>query len=133
LELSVVGRQGAHGIVASKRFRLNGVPKRASDVFGAVTAVLFTTDDMELVKGSPAGRRRFLDVMLSQVDRAYTRALSRYNKVVTQRNALLKQIQERSAKPDELSYWDDEMATEAAPLLTARPAAVVHVAGPAAA
>src|SRR5207248_1407862 len=45
VELSVVGREGAHGIVASKRFRLNGVPKRAADVFGAVTAVLFTTDD----------------------------------------------------------------------------------------
>ena len=89
VELNIVGREGAHGIVASKRFRLNGVPKRAADVFGAVTAVLFTTDDMDLVKGAPAGRRRFLDVMLSQTDRAYTRALSRYNKVVTQRNVLL--------------------------------------------
>jgi DNA replication and repair protein RecF len=131
VELNIVGRPrtgAAHGIVASKRFRLNGVARRAADVFGAVTAVLFTTDDMDLVKGAPAGRRRFLDVMLSQTDRAYTRALSRYNKVVTQRNALLKQIQERSAAgPAELSYWDEEMAKEAATLLTARAAAVLHV------
>ncbi len=128
IELSVVGKEGAHGLIASKRFRLNGVAKRAADVIGAVTAVLFTTDDMDLVKGAPAGRRRYLDVMLSQTDRAYTRAVSRYNKVVSQRNALLKKIQERSAKPDELSYWDEEMSKDAATLLTARAAAVLHVA-----
>ncbi|TAK72872.1 MAG: DNA replication/repair protein RecF [Dehalococcoidia bacterium] len=125
VELAVIGREGAHGnLVASKRLKLNGVPRRAADVVGAITAVLFTTDDMELVKGSPSGRRRYLDVMLSQVDRAYLRALPRYTKLVTQRNALLKRIQDGAAGHDELAYWDEELARDGATLLVARNAAV---------
>ena len=113
VEVAVIGRPGAKptargGLVASKRFKLNGVPKRASDVVGAITAVLFTTDDMELVKGAPSGRRRYLDVMLSQVDHHYLRALQRYTKVITQRNALLKRIQDGAARPAELAYWDGD-------------------------
>jgi DNA replication and repair protein RecF len=125
VELAVIGRAGAHGnLVASKRLKLNGVGRRAVDVVGAITAVLFTTDDMELVKGSPSGRRRYLDVMLSQVDRAYSRALPRYMKVVAQRNALLKRIQDGAARRDELAYWDEELARDGATLLSARAGAV---------
>ncbi len=129
VELTVVGRAGAHGkLNASKRFKLNGVARRASDVIGAITAVLFTTDDMELVKGSPSGRRRYLDVMLSQIDHRYLRALQRYTKVVTQRNALLKRIQDAAATRDELPYWDEELARDGATLLTARAVAVDELA-----
>ncbi len=139
VELTVAGREpyGPHGgprgaLAASKRYKLNGVPKRASDVVGAITAVLFTTDDMELVKGAPAGRRRYLDVMLSQVDRAYLRALQRYTKVVTQRNALLRRIQDGAARADELAYWDEQLAGDGALLLVARAQAVAGLAGHAA-
>ncbi len=129
VEVIVAGRAGARGgIAASKRFKLNGVPKRASDVIGAITAVLFTTDDMELVKGSPSGRRRYLDVMLSQVDRAYLRALQRYTKVVAQRNALLKRVQDGASRRDELTYWDEELARDGAILLVARAQAVAELA-----
>jgi DNA replication and repair protein RecF len=129
VELVLAGREGARGnLLATKRYRLNGVPKRASDVVGAITAVLFTTDDMELVKGSPGGRRRYLDVMLSQVDRAYLRALQRYGKVVTQRNALLKRIQEGAARHDELAYWDEQLAGDGAALFVARAGAVAQLA-----
>jgi DNA replication and repair protein RecF len=133
VELTVIGRPGAQGkLVASKRFKLNGVAKRLADVTGAILAVLFTTDDMELVNGAPAGRRRYLDVMLSQVDRAYARALQRYGKLVTQRSALLRRIQEGDASRDELPYWDDELAGEGATLLAARARAVLEIAGDAA-
>jgi len=133
VELVFSGRAGARGnLLASKRYRLNGVPKRASDVVGAITAVLFTTDDMELVKGSPGGRRRYLDVMLSQVDRAYLRALQRYGKVVTQRNALLRRIQEGAASPGELAYWDEQLAGDGAVLFVARAGAVLRLASHAA-
>ena len=129
VEVAVAGREGARGgLVASKRFKLNGVPRRASDVIGAITAVLFTTDDMELVKGSPSGRRRYLDVMLSQVDRPYLRALQRYTKVVTQRNALLKRVQEGASRRDELTYWDEELARDGATLLVTRARAVAELA-----
>ena len=138
VEVAVIGRPGAkptarRGLVASKRFKLNGVPKRASDVVGAITAVLFTTDDMELVKGAPSGRRRYLDVMLSQVDHHYLRALQRYTKVITQRNALLKRIQDGAARPAELAYWDEELSRDGAAILTTRAAAVAQLAGDAAA
>ncbi len=125
VEVLVSGREGAHGgLVALKRFKLNGVAKRASDVIGAITAVLFTTDDMDLIRGAPSGRRRYLDVMLSQADRPYLRALQRYTKVVTQRNALLKRIQDGSSRDDELTYWDDELARDGAVLLATRARAV---------
>ena len=127
VELTIVGREGARGLVASKRYKLNGIARRSFDVAGNITAVLFTTDDMELVKGAPSDRRRYLDVMLSQVDRAYNRALSRYGKVVTQRNALLKRIREGASRPDELAYWDEQLAAEGSVLLSARAIAVAEV------
>jgi len=129
VEVTIVGRPGAQGrLVASKRFKLNGVARRGTDVAGTILAVLFTTDDMELVKGSPGGRRRYLDIMLTQADRAYARALSKYGKVVTQRNALLKRIQEGDAKADELEYWDGELAADAAYIAVERARAVEQIA-----
>ena len=128
VELAIMGKTGVRGnLVGTKRFKLNGVAKRGSDVVGAILAVMFTTDDMELVKGAPAGRRRLLDVMLTQADRRYARALSKYNKLVTQRNALLKRIQEGSAKKGELDYWDDELSREGATLVSVRAAALAQV------
>ncbi|MEX2245626.1 MAG: DNA replication/repair protein RecF [Dehalococcoidia bacterium] len=125
VELTVAGKTGVRGnLLGAKRFKLNGVARRAADVTGAILAVLFTTDDMDLVKGGPAGRRRYLDVMLAQVDRPYARALQQYTKLVTQRNALLKRIQERSARPSELSYWDTELSTHGGTLLLLRAQAV---------
>ena len=130
VEVTIAGRAGAHGnLIASKRFKLNGVPKRASDVVGAILAVLFTTDDMELVKGAPSGRRRYLDVMLSQADHRYLRALQRYTKVVAQRNALLKRIGEGPvAAATELAYWDEEMARDGAAILAGRAVALRQIA-----
>ena len=66
--------------------------------------------------------------MLSQIDHHYLRALQRYTKVITQRNALLKRIQEGSAQPAELAYWDEELARDGAAILTARAAAVAQLA-----
>ena len=128
VELSIAGRTGARGnLVGTKKFKLNGVARRGSDVVGAILAVTFTTDDMELVKGAPSGRRRLLDMMLTQADRRYARALSKYNKLVTQRNALLKKINEGSAKRNELAYWDDELSREGATLVSMRASALTQV------
>jgi DNA replication and repair protein RecF len=128
VELTVVGREGANGLVASKRFKVNGVAKRGTDAAGQIKAVLFTTDDMDLVRGSPGGRRRFIDVMLTQADHRYGRTLSKYNKLVSQRNALLKRIQEGDAKREELDYWDDELSQEGATIAVERAKAVGELA-----
>ncbi len=127
LELIVAARppgRDPNRIPASKRLRVNGIARRLTDGVGQLMAVLFTTDDIELVTGAPAGRRRFLDVMLSQLDRSYARSLSQYNKVAAQRNALLRRIQDGDAKPGELSYWDGELAGAGAVLVGQRALAV---------
>jgi DNA replication and repair protein RecF len=110
-----------------KEMRLNGVKKRALDVVGQLNAVLFLPEDIELVTGSPSVRRRYLDATLCQIDPAYCRALAQYNKVLTQRNALLKQLAERGgdAAPhkrdeDQLLYWDQQLTEQGAMLIVRR-------------
>ncbi len=103
-----------------KDIRLNGVKKRAMDVIGKLTTVMFLPEDIELVTGPPATRRRYLDSALCQIDPVYCRALSRYNKILTQRNALLKELYKRNGKSDQLLYWDEQLAHEGAILVSAR-------------
>jgi DNA replication and repair protein RecF len=131
LEVIIAGRPkggGVERVPASKRLRVNGVAKRQADMAGQLTAVLFTTEDMELIGGPPAGRRRFLDVMLSQLDADYARTLQRYGKVITQRNALLRRIQEGAAGADELDYWDEELARDGASIMRERAGAIGSIA-----
>ena len=109
LEVAVVGR-GGEGQRAGKRVRVNGLAKRTSDAVGELAAVLFTTQDIEVVAGPPILRRRYLDMMASQVDRGYLRAMQRYQRVLQQRNGLLKRIQAREAAPSELGFWNQELA-----------------------
>ncbi len=128
VEIAIVGRPGARGLVASKRLKVNGVARRQADVTGQINAVLFTTDDIALITGSPSERRRYLDLMLTQTDRAYTAALSRYGKVLVRRNALLRGIQEGLSQADELFFWDEELAKDGATLACARARAVAAIA-----
>jgi DNA replication and repair protein RecF len=97
-----------------KQIRINGVSKRAMDLLGHLNVVLFLPQDIELVSGSPSGRRRYLDVTLCQIDPAYCRHLSHYNQIVTQRNALLRDLRERSGDPGQLAFWDGKMADHGA-------------------
>ncbi|MGC9359540.1 MAG: DNA replication/repair protein RecF [Anaerolineae bacterium] len=107
-----------------KQLRVNGVRRRAMDVLGQANAVLFMPQDIDLVTGSPSIRRRYLDGTLCQVDNAYCRTLSKYNRAVSQRNALLKRIRERQARPNELSYWDQQVVTLGAHVLARRRSAM---------
>lgn len=109
LEVAVVGRGGDRQR-AGKRVRINGLAKRTSDAVGELAAVLFTTLDIEVVAGPPILRRRYLDMMASQVDRGYLRAMQRYQRVLQQRNGLLKRIQSREASSTELGFWNQELA-----------------------
>lgn len=93
-----------------RRFRLNGVDKRAIDLLGQINVVLFLPQDIDLVAGSPALRRRYLDVTLCQVDASYCRHLQQYNRVLVQRNHLLRRLRERRDDPAQLAYWDEQLA-----------------------
>ncbi len=127
LEVAVVGRTTDPQHRAGKRVRVNGVPKRASDAVGQLTSVLFTTLDIEIVAGPPLLRRRYLDMMISQVDRGYLRAMQKYAKVLQQRNSLLKRIQAREASASELTFWDQELAHAGGIIMKARSEALGHV------
>lgn len=127
VEVSIVGQVVAAGVPpqrAARRFRVNGVARRASDLIGRLRVVLFVADDLTIIDGPPAHRRRYLDITLSQLDPAYVRALQRYARVLEQRNSLLKRLQERRGKPDELDFWDGELAESGAVILAARAEAV---------
>jgi DNA replication and repair protein RecF len=107
-----------------KEMRLNGVRKRALDLVGQLNAVLFLPEDIELITGAPATRRRYLDITLCQIDPLYCRALTQYNQVLTQRNALLKQLAERRRGEDQLAFWDEQLADYGATLIVTRRAAL---------
>ncbi|MBA3276794.1 MAG: DNA replication and repair protein RecF [Chloroflexia bacterium] len=101
--------------VVRKQFLLGGEHVRAHDFVGAVKCVLFSPEDVLLVSGAPSERRRQIDILISQFDRSYLRALSQYGRVLAQRNQLLKRFaRERRGARDpgavnEISFWDEEI------------------------
>jgi DNA replication and repair protein RecF len=105
---------------AGKRFRVNGIPRRAIDLIGNLRAVLFTAEDMAIVTGSPSDRRRYLDLSITQLDRRYYAASQRYARILQQRNAGLKRVKEGLASVDELAFWDDSLAREGAVIVSFR-------------
>ncbi len=119
LELRV-GLDCREGSSTSKQVRVNGAPKRTSDLVGMMGAVLFAAEDIELVSGPPSGRRRYLDVLLAQVSRRYVQTLSRYHRVLAQRNTLLRAMREGRAREEELAFWDDALVKEGAVVLSER-------------
>ena len=128
LEVTVVARPGPQGPIGTKTVKVNGVAKRISDAVGRLTAVLFTAEDMEMITGPPSDRRRFLDIALAQVEPAYSSARSRFERVLTQRNHLLKRIREGEAKHDELEFWDEGLARDGGFILQRRATALEQLA-----
>jgi DNA replication and repair protein RecF len=110
-----------------KRFRVNGVAQaRISDILGKINVVLFSPEDIVLVKGTAAHRRRFLDMELSQVSPVYLNALQQYRQVMRQRNELL-----RAAMPDgaQLDAWDAQLIRYGTVLTQERDLFVSRLAG----
>lgn len=109
-----------------KSIRLNGRSARAMDAVGSLNAVLFSPEDIDLISGSPGGRRRYLDLTISQFDAQYLRALSRYSRVLEQRNSLLKSLagagvgaRSRTAG-EQLGFWDAELIAHGAAVVGRR-------------
>jgi DNA replication and repair protein RecF len=115
---------GALGPVVRKQVRINGVAKRGLDLIGRLRVVLFLPEDISLVTGAPGERRRYLDIALCQVDPAYCRALTDYNRVLAQRNALLKRLRDEGGDPGQLAFWDQQMAERGGQVLGRRAVAV---------
>ena len=107
-----------------KVIRVNGAPRRAADLVGEFNAVLFSAQDLELVYGAPTLRRRYLDVLISQHDRPYLRALQRYQRALTQRNHLLRAIRNGWSSQAELGPWDDRLAQDGGYIVATRIGAI---------
>lgn len=103
-----------------KEALLNGVKRRMRELAGAFNAVLFVPQDMRVPEGTPGERRRHLDAVLSQADPTYAKALAEYSRVLSQRNALLKQLLDRNAQEDQLEFWDHRLADLGATLIRTR-------------
>jgi DNA replication and repair protein RecF len=118
---------------SKKQVLLNGVKKRLRDLFGVFNAVLFLPQDLRILEGPPTERRRYLDNVLMQADPNYARTLAEYSRVITQRNALLKQIASNSASEKQLEFWDDQLGKLAAFLVHQRALTLIelqHLAAP---
>ncbi len=112
----------ANGSTASygKRVRINGVVQRALDLVGHLRVVLFLPEDIELVNGAPALRRRYLDIALCQMEPDYCRTLSTYNQALQQRNALLRHLRERGGSSQQMAFWDERIIQLGAHLIQRR-------------
>lgn len=103
-----------------KEALLDGVKHKVSAMLGRFNAVLFLPHMLQIIEGAPEIRRRYLDMTISQVVPRYPQALSRYRKALTQRNALLKALGERSADVSQLDYWDAQLTEAGAHIIQAR-------------
>jgi len=127
LEIVILPQRGPEGSRVHKQIMVNGVRQRALDLVGQVGVVLFRPEDLGLIDGPPSGRRRYLDVTLCQLDASYLRALQRYNRVLLQRNHLLRQLRERPRSWEELRFWDEHLVREGAFLILRRNEAIVKL------
>lgn len=97
-------------IEEKKKFFINGIPtKRTSDILGKNYIVLFTPEDITILKNEPSKRRRFLNIMISQLRPIYVHLLNQYNKVLEQRNIYLKQIKYEGKTVEGLEIWNEEL------------------------
>ncbi len=108
----------------ANRVRINrAAPVRAKEALGIARTVLFSPEDLQLVKGDPAGRRRFVDELAVSLRPVVAGYRSEYERILRQRNSLLKSMQRRARDENALStlaVWDDQLALMGAQLLSAR-------------
>lgn len=93
---------------------------RASELFGLVYFVFFSPEDLNIIKEGPAGRRRFVDLELSQLDKIYLSNLSNYNRIINQRNSLLKDLYGQKNLIETLDIWDMQLASYGAKVMNRR-------------
>ncbi len=93
---------------------------RAREIFGMLNLVFFSPEDLNLIKEGPSRRRNFMDMELGQLDSLYLSNLSKYNKILRQRNQLLKDLAFRPDLEDTLSVWDEQLAAYGCEIIAGR-------------
>lgn len=93
-----------------KGIAINKIPiRKASELFGIIHFVFFSPEDLNIIKEGPSGRRRFIDLELSQLDKVYLSNLSNYNRIINQRNSLLKDLYRQEHLIETLDIWDMQL------------------------
>lgn len=108
------------------RFFMNDTKLRRKDLLGTFRTVLFTPDELQLIKGAPSARRRFLDLEVAQVSPRYYEELLRYARAMAQRNAAIRQARFLGTAPD-IDMWDMQIASGAAYLVKKRQEAAARM------
>ncbi len=104
----------------NKAIKIDKIPiKKIGELLGTFNAIYFSPDELKLIKESPEERRRFMDIDLCQFDKSYYYNLNHYNKVLMQRNKLLK-TPDKNVLRDTLPIWDEQLASYGASLIMAR-------------
>lgn len=94
----------------AKGIAVNGIPlKKSSELFGNINVVFFSPEDLNIIKNGPSERRRFVDMELCQLNKIYTSDLVHYNKVLVQKNQLLKDIAFHPDWKDTLPVWNEQL------------------------
>lgn len=105
----------------SKGIAINKIPiRKASELFGILNIVFFSPEDLNIIKNGPSERRRFLDFELCQLDKIYMLHLTNYNKILSQRNKLLKDVNFRPELKDTLPVWDAQLVSYGTKIIAAR-------------
>ena len=119
LEVRII--KETNGINGSSRLRkevlFDGLKMKVSEAIGQFKAVLFLPQMIEVIEGAPEERRRFLNLAMAQVISSFSRTMADYSQTLTQRNALLKQLQEFGGDADQLEYWDELLVSKGADLI----------------
>ena len=113
-----------------KGIAINKMPiRKASELFGIVNLVFFSPEDLNIIKNGPVERRRFIDLELSQLDKVYLNNLSNYNRIVNQRNRLLKELSFGGKKElsDTLEIWEMQMVQYGERLIARRKEFVAQI------
>jgi DNA replication and repair protein RecF len=94
----------------NREININGIKvRKIGELIGNIPAVIFSPEDLKIVKGSPIERRRFLDILICQINNKYFYELQKYNKIVTNRNILLKEINKREINNYEMETWNEAL------------------------
>ncbi|GAG76170.1 unnamed protein product, partial [marine sediment metagenome] len=119
LEVRII--KETNGINGSSRLRkevlLDGLKMKVSEAIGKFKAVMFLPQMVEVIEGAPDERRRFLNLAMAQVISSFSRTMADYSQTLTQRNALLKQLQEFGGDADQLEYWDELLVSKGSDLI----------------
>lgn len=112
----------------SKGVAIDGVPiKKASELFGLLNFVFFSPEDLSIIKNGPAEKRRFMDMELCQLNRLYLSNLANYNKIVLQRNKLLKDLAYRKDLEGTLDVWDMQLSEYGRQIIETREEFIRHL------